>query len=247
MDTGGAGFSLAVAGSGFVPGTVIRRNGQDRATHFVDAGHVTADIPAGDIAAPGAAVTAFNASSGGGPSLPKGIVIGGAPASASNAFVSAAAPASGGALAPRSIASLYGVNLSSAVASADAGPPLPFTLADTTLTIGGLPAPLFFVSPGQINFQIPLSGALGGVPLVVTQGAQSTTVTVQIRQYSPALFTVNAQGAGQASTVIAGSATLAAPADQFPGARPGKTRRVPLHLLPCTRARAGSGGSAGGR
>ena len=60
------------------------------------------------------------------------------------------------------------------------------------------------------------------MPLVITQGAQSTTLTVQLKQYSPALFTANAQGSGQASTVIAGTAALAAPAGQFPGARPAK-------------------------
>ena len=224
VDTGGAGFSLSVAGSGFVPGTVIRWNGQDRDTHFVDAGHVTADIPAGDIAAPGrAAVTAFNASTGGGSSLPKGIVIGGAPASASNAFVSAAAPASGSALAPRSIASLYGTNLSSAVASADAGPPLPFTLADTTLTIGGLPAPLFFVSPGQINFQIPLCRGAGRP----AAGGHPGRAEHNRHGADPAIFSraVHGQRAGHRTGIHRNRRaprTLAAPADQFPGARPAK-------------------------
>ncbi|MBS1859160.1 MAG: hypothetical protein JST11_27550 [Acidobacteria bacterium] len=223
---GGAAFPLAIAGSGFVPGTVIRWNGQARPTHFADSSHVTADIAAADIAAPGrAVVAAFNPSAGGGSSPPKGFLIGPGPQSASNAFVSAANPTGGSALAQRSIASLYGTNLASGVASADAGPPLPSTLADTTLTLAGNSVPLFFVSPGQINFQVPLvstSSTVVSVPLTIAQGARSTTITVQLRPYAPALFTANAQGTGQASTVIAGTATLAAPADQFPGARPAR-------------------------
>jgi len=86
-DAGAGAFTLAVSGSGFVAGTVIRWNGQNRPTHFVDASNVTADIPASDVAAAGrAAVSAFNVSAGGGASQPAGFVIGGAPASTPNAL-----------------------------------------------------------------------------------------------------------------------------------------------------------------
>jgi uncharacterized protein (TIGR03437 family) len=215
-----------VSGSGFVAGTVIRWNGQNRPTHFVDSSNVTADIPASDVVVAGrAAVAAFNSSAGGGSSLPAGFVIGGAPASTPNAFVSAANPLGGSQLAQRSIASLYGTNLASSVASADGGPPLPFTLADTTLTLGGNSVPLFFVSPGQINFQVPFvtnATSVTNVSLTITQGTQTSAITVQLKPYAPALFTANAQGTGQASTVIAGTATLAAPAGAFSGSRPAK-------------------------
>jgi uncharacterized protein (TIGR03437 family) len=225
-DAGGAAFTLTATGSGFVAGTSIRWNGQERPTRFVDATHVAADIPASDVAVAGrASVLAFNPSTGGGSSLPKGFVIGGAPTSSSNAAVSAANPTGGSRLGHRSIASLYGTNLASAVASADGGPPLPYTLGDTTLMIGSSVVPLFFVSPGQINFQVPRVGSLTGVssmPLTIMQGAQSTTITVQLTQYTPALFTTNAQGSGQASTVIAGTSILAAPDGAFPGSRPAK-------------------------
>jgi uncharacterized protein (TIGR03437 family) len=222
-DTGSAALTLNIVGSGFVPGTVLRWNGQDRPTQFTDASHISASIPASDLSAPGrAAVAAFNASSGGGLSQPKGFVIGAAPASATNAFVSAADPSGGNAVAPRSIASLYGTNLATGIASADGGAPLPFTLADTTLSINGFAAPFFFVSPGQLNFQIPLTGLIGTQLLTVTQGSQSTSFPITLRSYSPALFTANAQGTGQASTVIAGTASLAAPSNKYPGARPAR-------------------------
>jgi uncharacterized protein (TIGR03437 family) len=161
---------------------------------------------------------------GAGASLPKGFVIGTPPRSASNAFVSAADPRGGSALAPRSIASLYGTNLAPSTAIAEGGAPLPFTLNGTSLWINGNAVPLFFVSPGQINFQVPRPGVLSGtVPLTILQGAQTTEINIAIRPYSPALFTTNAQGTGQASTVIAGTASLAAPLGAFPDSRPAKS------------------------
>jgi len=62
---GGAGFTLTVNGSGFIPASVVRWNGADRTTGFNNANQVTADITAADIASPGTAqVTVFNPGSG---------------------------------------------------------------------------------------------------------------------------------------------------------------------------------------
>ncbi|HEV3199464.1 MAG TPA: IPT/TIG domain-containing protein, partial [Bryobacteraceae bacterium] len=144
---GGAAFTLAVTGSGFGGRTVVRWNGQERPTTFIDSGHLTAKIPAGDIAVVGrASVAAFTPSSGGGASNAAPFVIGPAPQTTSQGFVSAANPLGGSALAPRSIASLYGLNLAAQTAVADLAPPLPVTLGGTTLTMlaGVQTVPLFF-------------------------------------------------------------------------------------------------------
>jgi len=50
----------------------------------------------------------------------------------------------------------------------------------------------------------------------------STTVSVLIGPIAPALFTTNAQGTGQASALIAGTASVVAPAGTFPGSRPAR-------------------------
>jgi uncharacterized protein (TIGR03437 family) len=144
--------------------------------------------------------------------------------SSSNAAVSAAFPTGGSSLGQRSIASLYGTGLSAVTAVADVLPPLPDTLGGTTLTLGGNFVPLFFVSPGQINFQVPFLNVTGPAPfpLVIQQGLFSTTITVTLAQYAPAIFTANAQGSGQASALINGTASIAAPVGAFPGARPVK-------------------------
>lgn len=58
---GGPGFILTVNGSDFVNGSVVRWNGSDRATTFVNSGQLTAAITASDVAKPGlAAVDVVN-------------------------------------------------------------------------------------------------------------------------------------------------------------------------------------------
>ena len=65
----GAGFTLTVNGSNFVNGAIVRWNGANRTTTFVNAGQLTATIPSTDIATVGSAnVTVFNPTPGGGTS-----------------------------------------------------------------------------------------------------------------------------------------------------------------------------------
>jgi hypothetical protein len=68
---GSSGFNLTVTGSNFVPGSVVRVNGANRSTTFVNATQLTASIPASDIAVGGfVSITVFNAAPGGGTSSP---------------------------------------------------------------------------------------------------------------------------------------------------------------------------------
>ncbi len=222
-NSSGADFTLTVTGSGFGSSTQIRWNGQSRSTTFVDSSHLTATIPASDIALVGrASVAAFTAAAGGGASNAFSFTIGPAPATVSAAAVSAAYPEGGAVLGQRSISSLYGTNLSALAADADLGPPLPFSLGGTSMIIAGNDVPLFFVSPGLVNFQVPFLNVSGPskVPLTINQGGQSTTVTVTVQPYAPALFTTNGGGTGQAAAEIANTASIAAPVGAFPGSRP---------------------------
>lgn len=64
---GGAGFTLAVNGSGFVSGSIVSWNGTVRTTAFVSNAQVTAAISAADLASAGsAAITVSNPAPGGG-------------------------------------------------------------------------------------------------------------------------------------------------------------------------------------
>ena len=150
---------------------------------------------------------------GSGPSIAAEPSIGPTPSATTAGFVSAANPVPGSTLSPGSIASLYGTNLSSASLHAG-GSPLPFLLGGTSVAIADIPAPLFYVSPLQVNFQVPWITVTKPtqVPLQITQGESFTTITVTLTPYAPAIFTTNGQGTGQASALIANTANLAAPA-----------------------------------
>ena len=225
-DAGGAEFSISVTGTNFGNGTTLRWNGLSRSTKLVDSTHLTAEIKASDIATVGVVdIDVFSPSTGGGASNALAFNIG--PAPQALAAVNAASSQLG--LAPGSIASLYGTNLVGAIATADSAPPLPFTLGGTTLTIPGQnPVALFFVSPLQINFQVPFMQVFGSIhtTLTVTQGELSNTANITLVPYAPALFTTNSQGFGQAAALIANSPDLAAPVGAFPGSRPAQPGEI---------------------
>ncbi|MCW5981196.1 MAG: hypothetical protein KIT09_24145 [Bryobacteraceae bacterium] len=86
------------------------------------------------------------------------VVCGQRPVISPGGVVNAASYATGGlsrkAVAIGSIVSVFGSNLATVTQSADSLP-LPANLGGTSVTVNGVPAPLFFVSPNQINLQLP--------------------------------------------------------------------------------------------
>jgi len=81
VPAGGAAFNLTVTGSGFTSSSVVRVNGQDRATSFVSSTQLTAAIPSSDVAAPGTiAVSVFNSGPGGAASNSVNLTVGNPPA-----------------------------------------------------------------------------------------------------------------------------------------------------------------------
>jgi uncharacterized protein (TIGR03437 family) len=65
-----------------------------------------------------------------------------------------------------------------------------------------LRAPLFFVSPNQINFYLPRNVATGQAELRAARGGVIVTLgQIEIVRVSPGLFTANANGQGVAAAV----------------------------------------------
>ncbi len=223
-NAGGGDFSLSATGMNFVAEAKLRWNGLTRPTNVVDSTHLVAQIAAADIANVGrVAIDVFNPTFGAGISNSMPFNIGPAPVSSTAGFVSAT-NVPGNSLSPRSIASLYGTNLSGIISLADSPPPLPSTLGGTTLTLAGNTLPLFFVSPQQINFQLPFITINGPTPetLTITQGQFTTSIPVTLTPFAPSFFTTNSQGTGQAAALINETSIIVAPVGMFPGSRPVK-------------------------
>ncbi len=93
------------------------------------------------------------------------------------------------ALSPGALFSIFGSGLASKTTSATTIP-LPGTLASTQVHVNGEVAPLLYVSPTQINAQMPLDVSTGQpVSLSVTSGsAQSNAVTVGVIPGAPGIF-----------------------------------------------------------
>ena len=236
---GGTDFTFTLAGENFTSNSEVRWNGQMRPTHFVDHQRLQVDISAADIAGAGSGeITVFNPAPGGGVTNPLTFTIDPQPADAPTVFEDGVGNAAGvtsriGAAAG-SIAATFGTLL--AVREEDALlTPLSTTLGGGMLrfestdaaekgTAGSFAVPEFFASPGQKNIQIPweLAG-LNEARIIARVGPlESTPVTVNILPVDPGIFTTDATGTGQGSILIAGTASLAAPAGSFPNARPVK-------------------------
>ncbi len=106
--------------------------------------------------------------------------------------------------APESIASAFGAGLSSSTATAT-GTSLPESLAGTSVRLtdsAGVQrlAPLFYVAPLQVNFQVPTGTAIGLARVEVLRDGQVVTKgQTLIEEAAPALFSANSDGRGIAA------------------------------------------------
>jgi uncharacterized protein (TIGR03437 family) len=97
-------------------------------------------------------------------------------------------------IAPATWIEIYGQNLANTLnhtwASSDfTGDLAPTALGGTTVTIGGESAFIDYVSPGQVNVQVPSGVAAGIQPVVVTTaGGASIAYNVQVNPTQPGLL-----------------------------------------------------------
>ena len=101
-------------------------------------------------------------------------------------------PQVGAPLAPGAIVQIYGSNLAPQAAQ-PASVPLPVTLNGTSVMVGGVAAPLYYVGPGQIDAQIPFElSSVGEYDVVVSaNGALSGPQTIQMSSAIPGLAVYN--------------------------------------------------------
>ena len=94
-------------------------------------------------------------------------------------------------LAPGGLVSIFGANLAKVATdlSGWSGRQLPAALNGARVTIGGEPAPLLYVSPTQINAQLPVDLAPGVQTVLVDNGnGPGAAYSVNITPTAPAIF-----------------------------------------------------------
>ncbi len=157
------------------------------------------------------------------------------PAIKSGGVVSASAFGGAAAVAPGTWMEIYGTNLASGARSWNNGDFVginaPKALDGTSVLIGGQAAYLSYISPTQVNAQVPANTPTGQQPvLVTTAGGTSAAYTITVKSTQPALlapaqFKINGK---QYVAALFADGTFVAPTGSIPGvttrpAKPGET------------------------
>lgn len=144
-------------------------------------------------------------------------------------------------IARESLVTVFGNNLATTTV-ASSSTPLPTTLDGTSIRLRDvagveLLAPLFFVSPGQINFQVKPGLSVG--PVLVTIGNSNgyvSTGSMNLESVAPGLFSANGTGQGLAAAValrIRNGVQTYEPVTRFDSTS-GQIVAVPIDLGPAT-------------
>jgi uncharacterized protein (TIGR03437 family) len=109
--------------------------------------------------------------------------------------------------APGMVLTIFGSNLAD-VTWVVSSVPLPVQVSGFSVTIGGVNAPLYYVSPGQLNVQIPYETPLNQPSLLsVNNNGRTATTTLTVASAAPGLFT-DVNGAIVPAATVARGAVL---------------------------------------
>jgi uncharacterized protein (TIGR03437 family) len=150
----------------------------------------------------------------------------GAPVISFNGVVDNAIFGAGDALTSGDIGVVLGEQLSYATSSgattavgpvtSGPAPPLATTVAGTQVLVNGSPAPLYYVSYGQVAFQLPfgLTPLTDAYVQVIRDGQPSNTVSMHIAARAPRVLLV---GVGAYGAIVNQDGSLPMPTGSFPG------------------------------
>jgi len=106
----------------------------------------------------------------------------------------------GAAIAPDGWATIFGTNLAlvTALAELDSNGQLPTELGAIRVEINGVAAPLYFVSPSQINLVVPAGLSPGAANVIIRAVGSGATKsgTALLRTTDPGIFTLDTSGSG---------------------------------------------------
>jgi uncharacterized protein (TIGR03437 family) len=106
------------------------------------------------------------------------------------------------------ILSVYGAGLAGSAQTLSANP-LPFSAGSVTATVNNLAAPLLYVSPNQVNIQIPYEVGAGPAVLGITNNGHVAGFQFQVAPSAPGIYTDGSGNlAGNVAVQPGGVATL---------------------------------------
>lgn len=112
-------------------------------------------------------------------------------------------------LAPGGIVAVFGEQLSDSVASAKTLP-LAISLGGATVLVNGIPAPIYYASPGQLNFEIPYETSPGPAIVEVQRDNQTgNSVSITVESAVPRILPLGLGGYGIA--LLSDGVTFAIP------------------------------------
>jgi uncharacterized protein (TIGR03437 family) len=115
----------------------------------------------------------------------------------------------GNPISPGEFIAIYGSGLSTQTLTAT--PPYTAALGGVSVSIGGFPAPMYLVSPAQINCLVPyeVNAGAGSVAITVTSGsARSNTITQSIAPTAPGVFSIDLTGTGDGAITHANNSLV---------------------------------------
>jgi uncharacterized protein (TIGR03437 family) len=93
-------------------------------------------------------------------------------------------------ISPGALATLFGNSFASGNVAAS-GSTLPTVLGPVSVSVNGRNAPLLYVTPTQVNFQVPWETAVGNATIFVSvNGLMSNSVTAPVLTAAPGLFVI---------------------------------------------------------
>jgi uncharacterized protein (TIGR03437 family) len=144
-----------------------------------------------------------------------------------------------GAASPGMLVSVFGSQLANS-SNPSSATPLPFFVDGVSARVNGLDAPIKYVSPGQLNIQVPYEAGAGPAVLGVNNNGQIAGFQFQIAPAAPGVFADASSNLIPVSTVAAGGTTslyLTGDGDVTPALLTGfaPTLGTPIASLPKSR------------
>jgi uncharacterized protein (TIGR03437 family) len=219
VQAGSPGVQLTITGKGFVSGSKVNFGGTAVPTTFGSATSLTANVAANLIATGGTALITVSNPDGSVANGPNFVIT-------SQPFITAVV--NGASFQPGiesgSWSTIFGTNLSTTtrIWNTDTeiiNGKLPLSLDGVSVMVNNKAAAIYFISPGQINFQAPDDTVTGAVTVTVTNsGGTSPAMPTQLQRDAPGFFMFDPQARKYVAALVAnadGTATFLGPPNLF--------------------------------